>query len=172
MEEEKNIGSSVYPSLILHMLVSLNLMFVRAKHIKSNTVDLKDLGYCAAASFEKINDILYATFLSVPDFPFVALHCGLGQHLHASHTAQAQAFFSILFFIFYHLFNSLPIVPAEYVYLPCWMFSHYQPFPALEPQVQHFPGLYLHKEWKKTPNLKIAYNWKLLHNFIVFIIAP
>lgn len=59
-------------SWILHMLVSLNLVFVRAKH-KSNTIHLKDLGYCAAASFEKINDILNATFLSVPDFPFVAL---------------------------------------------------------------------------------------------------
>lgn len=70
----KYIRSSVYLSWILYAFAStLNLVYVRAKYSKNNTANLKDLGYCAAVRLDKTSDILYATFLSVPDFLFVGL---------------------------------------------------------------------------------------------------
>ncbi|XP_063136626.1 vomeronasal type-1 receptor 4 [Rattus norvegicus] len=68
---QEQIGSSVYLSWILYMLISsVNLVYVRAKYIKNDTANIIDMGYCVTTA-DKIRDLLYVALFSVPDFLFM-----------------------------------------------------------------------------------------------------
>ncbi|CAH7414558.1 Vom1r22 [Phodopus roborovskii] len=155
----KYIRSSVYLSWILYMFASaLNLVYVRAKYTENNTANLKDLGYCAAVRLDKTSDILYATFLSVPDFLFVGLMVWASismvlilhrhkQRMQYIHQAKVSSTSSPDTFVFFYTLSCIFVIWVTFFINLSWFLVSVSVlvagcFPAVSPflLMSHFSG--------------------------------
>ncbi|XP_036032711.1 vomeronasal type-1 receptor 4-like [Onychomys torridus] len=74
INSHKYIRYSVYLNWAINFLIiTVNLMYVRAKSGNDNTTNLKSYLYCHSVRHDQTSDILYAVLLSAPDILFLGL---------------------------------------------------------------------------------------------------